>query len=79
MDVLYLTWPLSPQDSEKSETEKLLHVSKKDTGLEGGPEEDEEDGLLVADYESDEEAIQINKCVLVCVSRSMFMYIYGFW
>ncbi|XP_027015139.1 ATP-dependent DNA helicase DDX11 isoform X2 [Tachysurus fulvidraco] len=41
---------------KNSETEKLMQFSKQDTGSEEGPDGDEDDGLIVADYESDEDA-----------------------
>lgn len=70
--LFYLKRLISPQDCENSETEKLLQFSKQDAGSEEGPGEDEEDGLVVADYESDEESIRKTKCVVVCV----WVYVY---
>ncbi|KAK2848365.1 hypothetical protein Q7C36_010047 [Tachysurus vachellii] len=46
---------------KNSETEKLTQFSKRDTGSEEGPDEDEDDGLIVADYESDEDATPKNR------------------
>lgn len=58
--------PLYPQSSENGETEKLLQVSKQDASSEAGPNEDDEDGLVVADYESDEDATCKNKWADIC-------------
>ncbi|KAF5893568.1 ATP-dependent DNA helicase DDX11, partial [Clarias magur] len=56
-----LKYATKRKNSESGETEKLLQVSKQDAGSEAGPNEDDEDGLVVADYESDEEATPKNK------------------
>ncbi|KAG7332962.1 hypothetical protein KOW79_003097 [Hemibagrus wyckioides] len=56
-----LKYAMKRKNSENSETEKLLQFSKQDTGSEEGPNEDEDDGLVVADYESDEEATSKNR------------------
>ncbi|XP_060779251.1 ATP-dependent DNA helicase DDX11 isoform X3 [Neoarius graeffei] len=56
-----LKYAMKRKNSENNETEKLLQFSKQDTGSEEGPNEDEEDGFVVADYESDEEAKSKNR------------------
>ncbi|MCI4379479.1 hypothetical protein PGIGA_G00228850 [Pangasianodon gigas] len=56
-----LKYSMKRKNSENSETEKLLQCSKQDGGSEEGPNEDDEDGLVVADYESDEEATPKNR------------------
>lgn len=48
---------LRSQNSDNDEAEKLMQFSKQ--GTEGGPDED--DGLVVADYVSDEEATTKNR------------------
>ncbi|KAF7699344.1 ATP-dependent DNA helicase DDX11 [Silurus meridionalis] len=57
----HLKHAMKRKNNENSETEKLLQVSKQDVVSEEGPDEDEEDGLVVADYESDEDAAPKNK------------------
>ncbi|XP_053356497.1 ATP-dependent DNA helicase DDX11 isoform X1 [Clarias gariepinus] len=56
-----LKYAMKRKSSENGETEKLLQVSKQDASSEAGPNEDDEDGLVVADYESDEDATCKNK------------------
>ncbi|TSL75307.1 ATP-dependent DNA helicase DDX11 [Bagarius yarrelli] len=75
-----LKYTMKRKTSDNSEAEKLLQFSKQDVDAEDGPDED--DGLVVADYESDEEATAKNRCVCVFVCMSLsaltFMLIYLF-
>lgn len=57
--------------NEDSEAEKLLQLSRQELSSEEKSHEEEEEGLIVADYESDDETKPKTK--YVCVSVHMHL------
>uniref|UniRef100_A0A8B9H4E6 DEAD/H (Asp-Glu-Ala-Asp/His) box helicase 11 n=1 Tax=Astyanax mexicanus TaxID=7994 RepID=A0A8B9H4E6_ASTMX len=67
-----LKYAMKRKTNEDNEAEKLLQLSKQELSSEEKSHEEEEEGLIVADYESDDEAtpkpryVFISTCICVC-------------
>ncbi|XP_062861295.1 ATP-dependent DNA helicase DDX11 [Trichomycterus rosablanca] len=56
-----LKYAMKRKNNVDHETEQLLQLSKQDLGSDDKPPDEEDEGLIVADYESDEEGMPKNR------------------